>query len=83
MIYSIFCKIWRCDINVKKDFTLIELLTVIVILAIIALIATPIILNVINDSKQSANIRSAEKYLGATKNAVVKENLYGEFNPVE
>ena len=32
----------------KKGFTLIELLAVIVILGLIALIATPIILNIIN-----------------------------------
>jgi prepilin-type N-terminal cleavage/methylation domain-containing protein len=38
----------------KKGFTLIELLAVIVILAIIALIATPLILNVIDDSKKGA-----------------------------
>ena len=36
----------------KKGFTLIELLAVIVILAIIALIATPIVLNIINDTKE-------------------------------
>ena len=40
--------------NSKKGFTLIELLAVIVILAIIALIATPIILNMINDARKSA-----------------------------
>ena len=67
----------------QRGFTLMELLAVIVILAIIALIATPIILNIIKGSKQSANIRSAEKYLGAIENAIVKENLNGEFNPVE
>lgn len=44
----------------KKGFTLIELLAVIVILAIIALIATPIILGIINDSRNSAKDRSAE-----------------------
>lgn len=44
----------------KKGFTLIELLAVIVILAIIALIATPIILGIINDSRESAKERSAE-----------------------
>ena len=44
----------------NKGFTLIELLAVIVILAIIALIATPIILGIINDSRQSAKDRSAE-----------------------
>ena len=43
----------------RKGFTLIELLAVIVILAIIALIATPIILNVINDSRKKAAIDSS------------------------
>lgn len=38
----------------EKGFTLIELLAVIVILAVIALIATPIIMNVINDAKKGA-----------------------------
>ena len=40
--------------GIKKGFTLIELLAVIVILAIIALIATPIIVGVINDAKKNA-----------------------------
>ncbi len=44
----------------NKGFTLIELLAVIVILAIIALIATPIILNIINDSRIGARERTAE-----------------------
>ena len=44
----------------KRGFTLIELLAVIVILAIIALIATPIILGIINDARRSAKERSAE-----------------------
>ena len=35
----------------KKGFTLIELLAVIVILAIIALIATPIVLSIIDEKK--------------------------------
>jgi len=38
----------------KKGFTLIELLAVIVILAIIALIATPIILNIVQKARKSA-----------------------------
>ena len=49
----------------KRGFTLIELLAVIVILAIIALIATPIILNIINDSKKSAAVDSAYGYIEA------------------
>ena len=42
-----------------KGFTLIELLAVIVILAIIALIATPIVLNLINRARQGAAQDSA------------------------
>ena len=38
----------------KKGFTLIELLAVIIILAIVALIATPIILDVVEDARKSA-----------------------------
>lgn len=38
----------------KKGFTLIELLVVIAILGMIALITTPIIINIINDSKDKA-----------------------------
>lgn len=44
----------------NKGFTLIELLAVIVILAIIALIATPIILGIINDARAQAKERTAE-----------------------
>ena len=38
----------------NKAFTLIELLAVIIILAIVALIATPIILDVVEDARISA-----------------------------
>ena len=47
----------------KKGFTLIELLAVIVILAIIALIATPIILSMINNARESAAKSSALGYV--------------------
>ena len=56
-------------------FTLIELLAVIVILAIIALIATPIVLSIINDSKESARLRSAEMYLNAVEQSVSIEKM--------
>ena len=46
----------------KKGFTLIELLAVIVILAIIALIATPIVLDIIDSSKKIA-ISEVLKYI--------------------
>ena len=54
----------------KTGFTLIELLAVIVILAIIALIATPIILNVIEKAKKGAAESSALGYLSAVENQV-------------
>lgn len=44
----------------KKGFTLIELLAVIVIIAIISLIATPIVLNLIDSAKKGAFERSVE-----------------------
>lgn len=69
--------------NKMNGFTLIELLTVIVILAIIALIATPIVLGIINDTKENAVLRSADNYLGAVEQAVMKKNMEsgGSFNP--
>ena len=59
----------------KKGFTLIELLAVIVILAIIALIATPIILGIINDARKESNEISAELYASAVRNAVAAYQL--------
>ena len=64
----------------KKGFTLIELLAVIVILAIIALIAVPIVLNIINNSKDSANKRSIEMYAKAIQNSITKEALKNKGN---
>lgn len=59
----------------EKGFTLIELLAVIVILALIALIATPIILGIIEDSKKNSFKASAYGISQSAKNAFV-ENLY-------
>lgn len=53
-----------------KGFTLIELLAVIVILAIIALIASPIILGIIQNSQKSARARSVEAYASAIQTTV-------------
>ena len=46
----------------KNAFTLIELVAVLVIMAIIALIATPLVLSLINNTKASANKRSVDAY---------------------
>ena len=51
----------------RKGFTLIELLAVIVILAVIALIATPIILNMINSARKSSAVDSAYGYIKAVE----------------
>ena len=67
----------------KNAFTLIELLAVIVILAIIALIATPIVLQMITNTKDSSLIRSADFYLDGVEQAVMKKKMKdSEFNPI-
>ena len=68
----------------KKGFTLIELLAVIIILAIVALIATPIILNVINDARISAGRSEASMIYSGINNycatADMQNQLTGEVN---
>ena len=68
-----------------QGFTLVELLAVIVILAVLALIATPVVLSIIDDAKESAMLRSAEMYLSGVENAVMRENMNsgGNFRPNE
>ena len=52
----------------KKGFTLIELLAVIIILAVVALIATPIILDVVEDTRKSAYNSSAKMIISGARN---------------
>jgi prepilin-type N-terminal cleavage/methylation domain-containing protein len=58
----------------KKGFTLIELLAVIIILAVIALIATPVVLNVVDNAKKQANKDSVYGLLDAA-NLYYSESL--------
>ena len=46
----------------KNAFTLIELVAVLVIMAIISLIATPLVLTLVNNAKASANKRSVDAF---------------------
>ena len=59
----------------NKGFTLIELLAVIVILAIIALIATPIILGIINDVRVGARERSIDNIIHAAEIHYAQEKM--------
>ena len=64
----------------KKAFTLIELIAVLVILAILALIVTPLVLNIVKHSKESANKRSVDAYGKSIELAVANYLLdKGEF----
>ncbi len=56
----------------NKGFTLIELLAVIVILAIIALIASPIIIGLIDDARKEAAASSAHGVLKSAENVFAK-----------
>ena len=64
----------------KKGFTLIELLAVIIILAIIALIATPIILNVIDDAKKSAGLSEANMIYSGITNYCAASSMKNELD---
>lgn len=51
----------------RRGFTLIELLAVIVILSVIALIATPIVLKIIDTARQKSRVQSANGVLNSAK----------------
>ena len=64
--------------NNSKGFTLIELLAVIVILAIIALITTPIILNVIEQSRRNAAVDKSWGTIDAVRVAYAQAQTASE-----
>lgn len=66
----------------KKGFTLIELLAVIVILAIIALIATPLIMNVIDEAKRGSFENSAYGIVEAAEYSYAEDVLKGNFEEI-
>ncbi|WP_435170851.1 type II secretion system protein [Paenibacillus glycanilyticus] len=63
----------------EKGFTLIELLAVIVILAVIAVIAVPLIGKIIDNTKQDADVATAQQLYDAARLYVTGE-LDGDFN---
>ncbi len=64
----------------KTGFTLIELLAVIIILAIVALIATPIILDVIEDARKSAGLSESNMILSGINNYCATEEVKSQMN---
>ena len=64
----------------EKGFTLIELLAVIIILAIVALIATPIILDVVEDARKSAGLSEANMIYSGINNYCATEDIKVQMN---
>ena len=61
----------------EHGFTLIELLAVIVVLAIITLITTPIVINIINSSKNFANKVSASNFAKEANKYAIEQKING------
>lgn len=62
----------------KKGFTLIELLAVIAIIAIVALVTTPIVLNVIQSSREKAFIDTAHGLVVAAGTYQAQKQAFNE-----
>ena len=54
----------------KKGFTLVELLAVIVILSILSLVILPVVSNVIENSRRKSAEMSASNYIDAVRNQI-------------
>ena len=67
----------------KYGFTLIELLAVIILLTIIALIATPIIIIVIDKAKEGATKNTVSGYIAAVENQVMINQVDTSKTPIE
>lgn len=59
----------------RKGFTLVELLAVIVILAVIALIATPVVLSMIEASRKGAAESSMLSYVSSIENTILTKMM--------
>jgi prepilin-type N-terminal cleavage/methylation domain-containing protein len=59
----------------KKGFTLIELIAVIVIIGVIAIVVVPQIISVINTAKSNATLASTYSYIEAVNNAIASNQV--------
>ena len=64
--------------NVKKGFTLLELLGIIVLLAVIALVTVPIVLKVTENAKKESAALSAYAYVHTFSNYVATQEISSE-----
>ena len=67
----------------KKGFTLVELLSVIVILAVISLIATPKLVGVVETSRKSAKENSAKGYINSVNDQIVSNEFDEETTTIK
>ncbi len=65
----------------KNGFTLIELLAVIIILAVVALIATPIVLNVVDDARKSAAFSETSMIVSGIQNNCAVKEMQNQLEP--
>ncbi len=61
----------------KKGFTLVELLSVIVILSVVVLIATNAVVPMMGQAKKQVLATEANKFMGAAKSLYVKDGAAG------
>ncbi|WP_246281391.1 prepilin-type N-terminal cleavage/methylation domain-containing protein [Saccharibacillus qingshengii] len=66
-------RVWAKMGKEEKGFTLIELLAVLIIIAIIAVIAIPLIGNIINNSRQDADLSTARQVYDASRMYIIGE----------
>lgn len=70
----------------NKGFTLIEVLTIFVILTVVSVVVTPIVVGIINDSKKTNRENNVKAYVKEVYNAyiiTITENKFYSFNSVE
>lgn len=67
----------------KRGFTLVELLAVIVILAVISIVATPKLVDVIETSRKSAKENSAKGYINSVNDQIVSNEFDEETSTIK
>ena len=69
----------KLNINKCSGFTLVEILTVIILLSVIALVVTPIIVRNLNDSKKQLYQTQLDNIESAARTYMVKQTFDSDF----